>query len=927
MLNNNSSIKTNMFFYRKKSDTNTIKPNISNSTTNTNININININKPVTNTNTKTIKKSDEVIEMPKNINCYLGQKGYTILKSDLTIKQQTFIKEQLTVKPYVPGSPVQVQKSFAAYRESDKKMYLPRYYGEEIFGKAKEIKIPEGDDISLTFNGQLRDYQAPVVQKYLDHVAPGGGGLLELYCGWGKCLAFDTPVIMYDGEIKKVQDIKIGDILMGDDSKPRNVLSLARGKEQMYRITNIQGDTYTVNESHILSLKCSSNYGNKYKKGEIIDISVKEYLKLPKTFHGKGGLLLGYKVGIDFPKRTIEFDPYLLGYWLGDGASDSPKITTQESTIIKYIVDIFKTKYIDLYLSYHSEYNYRICGIKHHQNSFLSFLRNNNLLKNKHIPDSYKYNDRQIRLQLLAGIIDSDGYNKGNCYEIIQKNCLLSEDIVYLCRSLGFACYSKKCKKKCYNSKDGPKEGEYNRISIYGSGLEEIPVLCLRKKCSIRKQIKDSLSSRIKIEKLDVDNYYGFCIDGNHRFLLGNFTVTHNSDATLYIIAALGKKALIIVHKEFLMNQWIERINKYYPNAKIGKIQGQTIDIDGKDIVLCMLQSLSMKDYPASLFDSFGLTIIDEVHHISSEVFSCALFKLVTKYMLGLSATMNRSDGTTKVFKMFLGEVVYKKERDKDEKIIVRGITYEVNDDEYNELETDFRGKPASSKMLSKICTYNRRTEFILKVLNDMILENPKQQIMVIASYRNILNYIFDAINHKNMATVGYYVGGMKESALKLTESKQIVLATFSMAAEGLDIKSLSTLFMVTPMTKIEQAVGRILRQKHDFNPVVVDIIDTHANFQNQWKKRKLFYKKQNYKIIQTNSSIYVSDVSKWKTTFEPVEINSSSICKPKIVNKEPDDISDDEVISESDSDSDPESDSSNNDKNKGKCLLKFKK
>jgi superfamily II DNA or RNA helicase len=294
---------------------------------------------------------------------------------------------------------------------------------------------------------------------------------------------------------------------------------------------------------------------------------------------------------------------------------------------------------------------------------------------------------------------------------------------------------------------------------------------------------------------------------------------------------------------------------------------------------------------------------------------------------MLGLSATMNRSDGTTKVFKMFLGEVVYKKERDKDEKIIVRGITYEVNDDEYNELETDFRGKPASSKMLSKICTYNRRTEFILKVLNDMILENPKQQIMVIASYRNILNYIFDAINHKNMATVGYYVGGMKESALKLTESKQIVLATFSMAAEGLDIKSLSTLFMVTPMTKIEQAVGRILRQKHDFNPVVVDIIDTHANFQNQWKKRKLFYKKQNYKIIQTNSSIYVSDVSKWKTTLEPVEINSSSICKLKIVNEEPHNISDDDVISESESESDSESDSSDNDKNKGKCLLKFKK
>jgi hypothetical protein len=318
-------------------------------------------------------------------------------------------------------------------------------------------------------------------------------------------------------------------------------------------------------------------------------------------------------------------------------------------------------------------------------------------------------------------------------------------------------------------------------------------------------------------------------------------------------------------------MNQWIERIQQFIPNAKIGKIQGQIIDIEGKDIVLGMLQSLSMKDYPPSLFDSFGFTIIDEVHHISSEVFSCALFKLVTKYMLGLSATMERSDGTTKVFKMFLGEVVYKQERSKDEVVIVRGITYQTNDEEFNELELDFRGKPASSKMLSKICNYNRRSEFILKVVEDMFIENPKQQIMIIASYRNILAYFFEAINHKKFATVGYYVGGMKEAALKQTENKQVVLATYSMAAEGLDIKTLTTLVMSTPMTKIEQSVGRILRQKHEKPPIVVDIIDTHSNFQNQWIKRRRFFKTQNYKIIQITSSTYTTDIKKWRTTFEP--------------------------------------------------------
>ena len=123
-----------------------------------------------------------------------------------------------------------------------------------------------------------------------------------------------------------------------------------------------------------------------------------------------------------------------------------------------------------------------------------------------------------------------------------------------------------------------------------------------------------------------------------------------------LYLISKLNIKTLIIVHKEFLMNQWIERINQFLPNAKIGKIQGQIIDIDNKHIVIGMLQSLSMKDYPDNLFDSFGFTIIDETHHIGAEVFVRSLFKVTTRYMLGLSATMTRKDGLTKVFKLFIG-------------------------------------------------------------------------------------------------------------------------------------------------------------------------------------------------------------------------------------------------------------------------------
>jgi superfamily II DNA or RNA helicase len=352
----------------------------------------------------------------------------------------------------------------------------------------------------------------------------------------------------------------------------------------------------------------------------------------------------------------------------------------------------------------------------------------------------------------------------------------------------------------------------------------------------------------------------------------------------SLNIISRLNKKTFIIVHKEFLMNQWIERIHQFLPNARVGKIQGPIIDIDDKDIVIGMLQSLSMKEYPSSIFESFGLTIIDEVHHISSEVFSNSLFKLVTKYMLGLSATMNRKDGTTHVFKMFLGDVIFKGKRDEERDVTVRAIEYQVNDEEFNEVKLDYRGNVAYSTMISKLCEYNRRSEFILKVLSDMLEENPLQQIMILAHNKNILKYLHDAICHRNIATAGYYVGGMKESALKETEGKKIVIATYSMAAEALDIKTLTTLIMATPKTDIEQSVGRILREKHS-SPIVVDIVDSHDSFKNQWKKRKTFYKKENYKIIYTTSPKYNPNTNEWAILFNPSSTDKNR-CKSKITN-----------------------------------------
>lgn len=336
-----------------------------------------------------------------------------------------------------------------------------------------------------------------------------------------------------------------------------------------------------------------------------------------------------------------------------------------------------------------------------------------------------------------------------------------------------------------------------------------------------------------------------------------------------LKIISQLRVKTLVIVHKTFLMNQWKERIQQFLPNARVGTIQGQIVDIDDKDIVLGMLQSLSMKEYPKNMFSSFGLTCYDETHHLGAEVFSKCLLKIPSLYTLGLSGTMERKDGLTFVFKMFIGEIVYREKTISDHAVIVKGIEYKVDDDDFNETKYDYRGNPKFSTMISTICDYSHRSEFILHILKKELEINPDQQFMILGHNKSLLTYLYNAIEHRNISSVGYYIGGMKEAELKKSEDKKVIIATYAMASEGLDIKTLTTLIMASPKTDVCQSVGRILRAKHS-SPLVIDIIDSHDIFVNQWQKRKKYYKSQNYKIIMTDNEGY--DKDDWEVVYDPL-------------------------------------------------------
>ena len=345
-----------------------------------------------------------------------------------------------------------------------------------------------------------------------------------------------------------------------------------------------------------------------------------------------------------------------------------------------------------------------------------------------------------------------------------------------------------------------------------------------------------------------------------------------------LHIAARLGLKTLIIVHKEFLADQWTERIAEFLPGASVGRIQGSTFDIEGRDIVIGMVQTLYKRVFAENTFACFGLTVIDEVHRIGSEEFSKTLLKIVTPVMLGISATVERKDKLERLLYMFIGERVYQDTTRSEDEVCVRAIDYIHADPALVIPLLDARGNPAFSAMMSRLCVSTHRNDFVVRVLSDLVRESPTSQIMVLAHQRAMLTYIYEKLVANNIATAGFYIGGTKPEVLKATEEKQIVLATFSMAAEALDIKTLSTLFMITPKSDIVQSVGRILRAKHT-QPIIVDLVDAPIIFKNQFRKRLAFYKGNNYRVRRISGDAYCGfeDMCKWRTIYTPTSTKSS--------------------------------------------------
>lgn len=364
---------------------------------------------------------------------------------------------------------------------------------------------------------------------------------VIDAKAGAGKCLGFNTPVLMADGAVRPVQDVRAGDLLMGPDGEPRLVLSTSTGHGPLFEITPTKGDPWICNDVHVLTLVNSVS-------GEVFDIPLNEYLAFPRPSRLRDAKL--FRVGVPFEPQATAIEPYLLGLWLGDGTVGQPQISTPDVEIHNYLGSIARNYGVGAKVHVYGEKCPRVdlTGDNHRTGCRVPNPIREEVVRcfvngEKRIPENYLRNSREARLALLAGLVDTDGYYGKGYFEIITKYDGLCDDIIYLARSLGFAAYAT---KKIGRIEVTNFEGVYNRITIAGH-INQVPCLVARKKPTPRQQKKDVLRTGFKANYIGRGDYYGFTLDRDGRFLLGDFTVTHNTTTIEQALKLIPKEQKVV--------------------------------------------------------------------------------------------------------------------------------------------------------------------------------------------------------------------------------------------------------------------------------------------------------------------------------------------------------------------------------------------
>lgn len=709
--------------------------------------------------------------------------------------------------------------------------------------------QIPfEIDDRRPTFQTQEapifghtpRQYQIDAVDAALSNER----GIIRVATGGGKCLRLGTKVLKYNGTICKVEELKAGDLLMGPDSESRMVLSTNIQYGNIFKIIPIKGSPWYCNDEHILTLKHTVT-------NNIIDINIKDFL------NKKNGFRNAYKqfsVGINFKQeQNLPIDPYFLGIWFGDGNKsikngrlESVGITTADSEIVDKVYKIAQKyeKKITIIKQRGKASRYHIVGKKGMNNS-LSEKIINTLTQELKVPYEYLVSSRENRLEFLAGWLDTDGYLHNNSYEIVQKRKDWAEAVAFLARSLGFrALISLKHDKK-FNL-------DYYKVSISGE-VSEIPVRIDRKKATKRIQKKDVLKTGFKIEPAGQDYYVGLELDGDGRFLLEDFTVTHNTKIAAMITAKYNLPTIIYVVGKDLLYQFHNEFQKTLDteigiigdgNCKIRRFNicsvwtaatafefEKKISIDDEDWApeICEIGSQQKKEIK-NMIENSNVAIYDEAHFLATDTLQ-SIYKAGKncRYLFGLSGTDWRDDGADLLLESVCGPRIFNLTAsdliEKQFLVPANIVVFDVptkatkSNKNYNSIYSEY------------IINNDIRNGMIVDSAKNLLNKGRKVLILVrYLSHGNIISNMLGNIQH-------YFVNGeidaeeRKRVKQEFEEGRFNCLIASTIYDIGIDIPVLDSLILAgsgKSSVRALQRIGRVIRGfagKKD--AIVVDFFD----------------------------------------------------------------------------------------------------
>lgn len=681
--------------------------------------------------------------------------------------------------------------------------------------------------------------------------------GLVILPTG---CHAKGSSVLTSDGVCIKVEDVKVGDFLLGNDGTPRKVLELHNGVDDMYKVKPIKGEPFVVNGGHILHLyKTNEGKGYNSCQPRYDEISVKEYVA--KSANYKHLHKLHRVSQIDFGNDKYLFDPYFVGLYLGDGCCiNGLSITTQREEVVEYLREFARTYGL----------GFRAAEKRNGENKAKSYFfpyafANNNtpnplqvtirglglegkVAGDKFIPHQYKIASVEDRFSLLAGLLDTDAFydKEKNTFEYCSKSKRLADDVVFVCRSLGF--FAQIGKTKVVNGES------YYRIQISGD-LNLIPTKVAIRRGRARKQKKSVLVTGFSVEYIGRGEYFGFTLDGNHLYCDNQFFIHHNSGKSLVIAdiaSRLEGPLLVFQPSKEILQQNFAKLQSY----GIFDCGCYSASVGCKDINRITFATIGSVMNHMSDFDCFKNIIIDECHYVNSKSGQYKQFiEAKNRQVVGLTATpyrLDRAEGgsilkfLTRVRPRIFSKVIYCCQIGE---LLSKGYLadlhyYDLTELDLRRVRSNSTGADYDERSLlaeyERCGFYDKLSNTVVKVLQPKS-GIPRKGVLVFTAFTKEARQLVDKLQSLriNAAIVtGETPKKEREAILEGFKRREIkVVANVGVLTTGFDYPALDTVVLARPTKSLGlyyQMVGRAIRPFEGKDGWIVDLSGNYSRFGN---------------------------------------------------------------------------------------------